>query len=72
MNRSIGDNISSLRRAKGLRQRDLGDLCGMADSRIGEYERDEHIPTKATLERIAKGLGVTVEVLLRGTEEETI
>jgi transcriptional regulator with XRE-family HTH domain len=69
MERSIGDNIRSFRLAKGLRQVDLGKLCGMADSQIGTYERGETKPKQETLERIAGALGITVEDLRRGTKE---
>lgn len=69
MKRSIGENIRSFRRAKGLTQYDLGKLCGMADSQIGTYERGEIIPRLETLKRIADGLGVKVEDLRIGTEE---
>jgi transcriptional regulator with XRE-family HTH domain len=69
MERCVGDNIRSFRLAKGLRQTDLGELCGMADSQIGTYERGETKPKAATLERIATALGITVEDLRRGTME---
>jgi transcriptional regulator with XRE-family HTH domain len=69
MERSVGDNIRSFRRAKGLRQIDLGKLCGMADSQIGTYERGETKPRLETLERIAGALGITVDDLCRGTME---
>lgn len=65
LKRSIGDNIRTLRRGKGMTQYELGKKCGMADSRIGVYERNESIPRKETLERIANALGVSIDDLSR-------
>lgn len=59
----IGSRIKSLRLQKGLTQKELGDLCGMADSAIRRYESDRGNPTEKTLRRIADALGVSVSHL---------
>lgn len=64
--RTIGDNIRSLRRAKGMTQTELGKKCGMADSQVGAYERNECVPRKRNIERIAVVLGVSVEDIEKG------
>ena len=64
--RTIGDNIRSLRRAKGMTQTELGKKCGMADSQVGAYERNECVPRKRNIERIALALGVSVEDVEKG------
>lgn len=64
--RTIGDNIRSLRRAKGMTQTELGKKCGMADSQVGAYERNECVPRKRNIERIALALGVSVEDIEKG------
>lgn len=64
--RTIGDNIRSLRRAKGMTQTELGKKCGMADSQVGAYERNECAPRKRNIERIALALGVSVEDIEKG------
>lgn len=58
---SIGERIKSIRKLNGMTQAELGKRCGMPDSQIGSYERGEYKPTLPTLERIAKGLGVSVK-----------
>ena len=55
---SIGENIRKIRLKKQLTQRQLGDLCGMADSAIRRYESDKATPKLETLRKIAKALEV--------------
>ena len=55
---STGSQIKTLRKAKGLTQKQLGDLCGMADSAIRRYESDRGNPTEKTLKKIASALGI--------------
>ena len=56
---SIGENIRKLRLQRNLTQKELGDLCGMADSAIRRYESNRANPKIETLEKIAKALGTT-------------
>lgn len=55
---NIGDRIRLLRKSKGLTQKQLGELCGMADSAIRRYESNRGNPTEKTLQKIAAALGV--------------
>ena len=55
---STGSQIKTLRKAKGLTQKQLGDLCGMADSAIRRYESDRGNPTEKTLKKSASALGI--------------
>lgn len=41
---SIGENIKKIRVQKGLTQKQLGELCGMADSAIRRYENGRANP----------------------------
>lgn len=59
----IGSRIKDLRIANGLTQKQLGELCGMADSAIRRYESGRGNPTEKTLRRIANALGVPVGFL---------
>ena len=34
---SVGENIKRIRKEKGLTQKQLGELCGLADSAIRRY-----------------------------------
>lgn len=53
-----GELIRSVRIERGLTQKELGDLCGMADSAIRRYESGRGNPTQKTLQRIAQALCV--------------
>ena len=53
---NLGEKIKQARQERGLTQKQLGDLCGMADSAIRRYESGRGNPTQKTLERIARAL----------------
>lgn len=55
---SIGENIKRIRTEKGLTQKELGKLCGMADSAIRRYENGGANPKIETLQKIAAALHV--------------
>ena len=58
-----GEKIKNLRIEKGLTQKELGELCGMADSAIRRYENGRANPKLQTLQKIAAALNVPVEEL---------
>ena len=62
--KTTGMRIRYARIMRGLTQKDLGKLCGMADSQIGVYERDESNPRPGSLKRVAEALGVPASDLL--------
>ncbi len=51
---TIGENLKRLRKEKKLTQKQLGHLCGMADSAIRRYELGKSHPKIQTLHKIAK------------------
>ena len=57
---TVGEKIRKLRKEKGLTQKQLGDLCGMADSTIRRYENMGANPKIETLRKIADALDVDV------------
>lgn len=61
---TIGEKIKALRQKKGLTQKQLGDLCGMADSAIRRYENGRANPKLQTLRKIAEALNVTLSELV--------
>lgn len=65
---NTGEKIRHFRMEKKLTQKQLGDLCGMADSAIRRYESGRGNPTEKTLNKIASALGIPVASLY-GTEE---
>lgn len=61
---TIGEKIKTLRQKKGLTQKQLGDLCGMADSAIRRYENGRAKPKIETIEKIANALSVPLNKLI--------
>ena len=56
--------IKKIRKEKGLTQKQLGDLCGIADSNIRKYENGKQFPKMETLQKIANALGVNLLELI--------
>ena len=56
--------IKKIRKEKGLTQKQLGDLCGIADSNIRKYENGKQFPKMETLQKIASALGVSLIELI--------
>lgn len=61
---SIGENIKNFRKAKKMTQKQLGELCGIAEPNIRKYELGKQNPKKETLEKIAEALGIPPKLLL--------
>lgn len=61
---TIGEKIKFLRQKKGLTQKQLGDLCGMADSAIRRYESGRANPKIETLQKIADALDIKISELI--------
>ena len=62
--------IRELRQARGLTQKDLGALCGLAGSAIRRYESGRQTPKKETLNRIYNALGVCDTITI-GNPDDT-
>ena len=61
-----GDMIRKYPTEKGLTQKKLGELCGIADSNIRKYESGNQNPKIETLQKIADALDIPVNRLLAG------
>ena len=48
---SIGEHIKEIRLSKGLTQKQLGELCGMSESMIRQYELGYRNPKRETKEK---------------------
>ena len=57
---TLGESIKKARIEKGYTQKQLGELCGMADSAIRRYENDAAKPKLSTLRRITDALGIHI------------
>lgn len=60
---TVGERIRKTRIEAKMTQKQLGELCGMADSAIRKYESGRITPKAETLERIANALDVSVAYL---------
>lgn len=67
-----GSKIKEIRQQKGFTQKQLGDMCGMADSAIRRYENGKANPKIETLQKIANALEVPLYDLLVSTGIENI
>ena len=63
---SFGNYICKLRERRGLSQFQLGALVGVTDKAVSKWENDNSCPDIMLLPKLAKTLGVTVDVLLTG------
>tara|TARA_R110000764_G_scaffold2641_4_gene11460 strand:- start:11237 stop:11893 length:657 start_codon:yes stop_codon:yes gene_type:complete len=62
---TLGQRIAHFRKKKNLSQGQLSELCGWgAQSRIGNYEKDNREPNLADLRKIAEQLSVSLAELL--------
>lgn len=57
---TIGENIKRIRKEKGLTQKKLGELCGIAESNIRKYENGKQNPKIETIQKIATALKVSL------------
>lgn len=64
INKIVGNSIRDARVARNLTQKQLGDLCGMADSAIRRYESGRGNPTLKTLVKFMIVLDICPAYLL--------
>jgi len=69
MEMTIGKRIAQLRKEKGLTQEDLSKMMEVSAQAVSKWENDQTCPDIASLPRLAKILGVTVDEILSGKEE---
>ena len=65
----IGNRIKELRKSKGLTQKQLAEKVDVNAVTITRYENDDREPNLGTLQLIAETLNVTVNELLKDTDE---
>ena len=66
----LGDNIKRLMRKKGYTQKQLA-LCSKCTTpQISWYINNKHEPRISVLNRIAVALGVNIDELVKGGEQE--
>ena len=63
-NKSMGEVISSLRKEKGMTQKELADQLNITDKAVSKWERNIAFPDTATIPKLAEILEVSVEELM--------
>lgn len=63
-NKSTGEIISTLRREKGMTQKELADMLNITDKAVSKWERDIACPDTLTIPKLAEILGISVEELM--------
>jgi transcriptional regulator with XRE-family HTH domain len=64
-----GERLKATREKKGLTQRELARLVGMAEAQLSRYEHDKTEPSLKVLEILAKHLEVSSDFLLGLTND---
>ena len=64
---TLGQNLQTARKAKGLSQETLAEQIGVSRQALGKWEKDTALPGLDNLQAAAQVLGVSVDTLL-GTE----
>ena len=70
-NKSMGEIISTLRREKGMTQKELADMLNITDKAVSKWERDIACPDTQTIPKLAGILGVSVEELMTAKSTST-
>ena len=60
------------RQKRGLTQTQLGAKTGIDPNMISRYERNTAVPTLENISRLALGLGITIDELLKAPKSEQI
>ena len=68
-NKTMGEIISTLRKEKGMTQKELADRLNITDKAVSKWERDLSCPDINSLPTLAQILGVSVEDLMQIKKE---
>lgn len=66
--KKVGNQITVLRKNKGLTQNDLGERIGVTFQAVSKWERGETLPETSLLPDLARVLETTVDFILSGGE----
>ena len=72
LRKTIGENLTKLRKAEGLTQAELGEKFSYTDRAVSKWENGDTLPDIETLDKLAKYYGVTVDFLLEDHLDEDI
>lgn len=66
---AFGKRVAELRRARGFTQEALAEKIGMAPHSLAFIEQGRRWPRLTTLHKLAKGIGVSTDELLKGVRQ---
>ena len=69
-NKSIGEIINSLRKAKGMTQNELAEKMNVTDKAVSKWERNLSCPDVNSIPKLAEILGTTVDELLNSPTKQ--
>lgn len=69
MNVTLGKRIADLRHEKGWKQDELAEKLGVSPQAVSKWENDQTCPDISLLPGLANILGITVDELLSGKQE---
>ena len=68
---TLGQNIQTARKAKGISQETLAEKIGVSRQALGKWEKDTALPGVDNLQALARELGVSVDALLGSAAPDT-
>lgn len=69
---NIGNNISALRKKKGITQEELANELGVSAQAVSKWENNSSCPDVSLLTQIADYFNVSVDALLRSEKEDIV
>ncbi len=70
--KTMGEIISTIRREKGMTQRELADMLKVTDKAVSKWERDVACPDTQTIPKLAGILEISVEELMNAKSVQII
>lgn len=70
--RRFGDELKSLRKSKGLSQKELADILEVSQGSIGNYETNSRFPKEDMIKKVASYFNVSIDRLINGATDELI
>lgn len=67
---TMGEIISTLRKEKGMTQKDLAEKMGVTDKAVSKWERDLSCPDISSIPKLAEALDTTVDTLMDVTPKD--
>ena len=68
---TFGERMKELRTERGLKQREMAEICGLKVRSYQQYEYDENYPTVPGLVSLADYFGVSLDYLMGRKDERT-